>query len=479
MTEAMLDISPRVHLLHSLRAGGPVDHVLLAGEAIDNALDAGARRISLTISENEIRVRDDGRGIDREHMPSLFTLGLHMDMPTSRLGRYGVGIKIQALRAGDGLEIRTVCAEGATVAKVNWRALLSSRQWKIPAPRWMPVVVGTPTMTEIVVSDLRDAPKATQEAFRLEIALRFHPALAEGAQISVNGVRVEPIPEPDMDDVIDERLSISDRSHVHIRAGLLTADSQLRLVHIGFEHRVLMPGVRFGCGTYSGVSKIFARVQLSGDWRLGQFKDQLTDEGERRVLEAVIEDTLRPLLEKCQAASMTAKLDKLVAEINDLLPENISARPHHKKQTKVPLPSAKRKNARGNYVAPDKGDEAASGPAKTKRRVPAKLLIEFDEGAGRYGIGTFDGSGRPHRVILSKDDPTIADLMTQRDRHQVALRSLYVAAMAIYVHGIEMERASGREREFPDLEGTFGQQISRLLSDQNLSAPPATVAATS
>ena len=138
-------IIPDVNILRGLRDSGRIDYVLLAGEGIDNALDAGATDISLDITDKEVRFRDNGAGISRANLSSIFTLGLHGPMLTSRLGRFGIGIKVQALRTGNVFEVSTVSADGRMQARISWPDILQSHNWEIADPRWRPIAVGTRT----------------------------------------------------------------------------------------------------------------------------------------------------------------------------------------------------------------------------------------------------------------------------------------------------------------------------------------------
>ena len=71
-----MDITPHVNLLKSLR-GDRVDYVLVAGEGIDNAFDAGAKSISIIVNDDEISFADDGVGITQDRVAAIFSLGDH------------------------------------------------------------------------------------------------------------------------------------------------------------------------------------------------------------------------------------------------------------------------------------------------------------------------------------------------------------------------------------------------------------------
>ena len=79
---------------------------------VDNSLDAGARRIEISLDGEEVIFQDDGAGITAERISTLFSLGNHGPMPTTQLGRFGIGIKGVAVNAGDIFNVTSTSAKG-------------------------------------------------------------------------------------------------------------------------------------------------------------------------------------------------------------------------------------------------------------------------------------------------------------------------------------------------------------------------------
>jgi hypothetical protein len=448
-----MDITPHVNLLKSLR-GERIDYVLLVGEGIDNAFDAGASRIDVVLDESEISFQDDGIGVTRDRIASVFSLGDHGPMTTTQLGRFGIGIKSQAVNAGNIFQILSVSADGRVKMSVDWRKILRSGQWLIDDPKWMPVV-NIPTGTTITIGELRSTktpPGGWPRKIASDVAERFFPAIAIGQRISLNGEPIPRLSEPAMTDIIERHISLSDGRAAYLRAGILTAPSRLNRVHVAYKHRVIMPASTLGCGEYGGLIKMFARLQLTGPWHLAKFKNELTDEDEREELEEAVIDILRPILEKCNSASLSARVNEITHLINEMVPPDlkVTARPKRSKEQSTP---GKKTSSQGS-VAPEKS--VPPGPAKTKRQ--HRLLITFDGVADQVGVGEFQ-SGRPHRVNLSKDDPYIMQLLEQRDQ-QFGASALYAIAIALYEEG----REQMPEPELP--LDPFGKRIAKLISIQ-------------
>lgn len=453
-----MEITPHVNLLRSLR-GDRVDYVLLAGEGIDNSLDAAATRVDITINFDSVTIRDNGSGITKDRLSALFSLGEHGGLSTTQLGRFGVGIKTQAVNAGDVFGVISTSRDGRFRSVVSWPDLLNSNTWEIEDPRWEPSLIDDATGTTITISQLRSRPRITIDKITNEIAQRFYPALIAGKQIWLNNIPIGILSDPEMTDIIERQLSLSDGRSAHLHAGILTAPSPLSRVHIAYRHRVIMPACSLGCGDYGGLNQMFARLDLAGPWNFGRFKNELTHEEQRDELESATLEALTPILEKCNSASMTAKLSDMTERINDLVPDELAIRrPKHLRKPEESC--AQKRTRRPGFVHQDKSDP--NGPAGNYKQKPNKsrLMITFDGDDDEVGVGILRAGGKIHRVELAKDNPLIADLLEHRDQ-KMAARSLLVIALLIFEH----ERA-GREPQLPFEE--FGKRVAKhLLAEDN------------
>jgi HSP90 family molecular chaperone len=86
----------------------------LIRELVNNAYDADATRVEVTVSGKEIMVADDGEGMDLEGLEQYFNVGsdeklLHPISPRfgrDRIGQFGIG-KFASLAAASRFEITT------------------------------------------------------------------------------------------------------------------------------------------------------------------------------------------------------------------------------------------------------------------------------------------------------------------------------------------------------------------------------------
>jgi len=457
-----IDITPHTSILQALRLGRRVDYKALVGEAVDNSLDASATRIEIGIDAQQVVIRDDGEGIRPDRLEALFTLGQHENLPGTQLGRFGIGIKMQTIATGDTLAVDTIArVDGIShriQAMIDWERVQHSGRWSLRRSNIRPVALDTSTGTEIRVGRLRREITARVLAeVEQKIQKIFHPALISGRVIELNGRRIAPLADPRMRSVIELTLSLSGGCSAHVRAGLIvSAHSTLHHVHIGYGHRIIMDGVSLGCGEYSGLNKMFARVQLAGPWQLAQFKDELTNEDQRDELEASLYEVLLPLLEECQQAGELANTTEVLQLLNDMLAEEWQAARPRQNDADRGGAGADRSRQRGRVDSRQADD---SGPATTRRPPRNRVKITFDGLDAEHGIGKVDRTAKLHRIDLAGDNPFIAATRARRT-DPIALRALFVVALGLY----EQARAEGEL----ELDGSYGQRWAKLLALQRI-----------
>jgi hypothetical protein len=112
----------------------------LVRELVNNAYDADATRVDVTVSEKEIVVRDNGEGMDNNGLRQYFNVGsaeklmnpLSPRFGRNRIGQFGIG-KFASLAAASRFEITT--QKGPFAAQVIFdkaRWIERDDSWKIP-----------------------------------------------------------------------------------------------------------------------------------------------------------------------------------------------------------------------------------------------------------------------------------------------------------------------------------------------------------
>jgi len=457
MTDDPNDITPKADYIKALRAH-EANYPLLIGEAVDNALDVGATEISVEINTSHVVVSDGGPGVESARQKVFFQLGNHSPTIGGPIGRYGMGMKAQAIAAGSELKVLSTTHSETFAQHVNWNAVMKTG-WRL-SPPLITAPLSPHTGTQVVVMKLDKPPSGGVIArCREEIINMFFPAL-ERCRITFNGETLAPLGLPEMSQVIECDVEVRPGKGAHVRAGLLAeAGGRQSEVSLVYGHRALRSQCDFGCGDYSGLTSMFALVELyeaDGEkWLLQPFKNGLKDRDSDK-LEDAIEDAIRPILEQCHAASMDIAADEMAEDLTaSLAPELLPARPRKKKLITVkppPPPPPKPPGPPGivKDVLPD-----LEGPARATRA--PHMIIEFVKGLHRtHGVGKFEPSRKLSRIQLARDDPWVSYWLGRRDR-EAAKSALHMAALAVYFY--EKDCRQG------DIE-PFGFRLARLLARQ-------------
>lgn len=436
-------LPPNTSLINSIRAERSSYHSW-AGEAIDNALDAKARRVDLAINDKHLESIDDGVGITKARASAIVQISQHAEMGSTKLGRYGVGIKYKAVQHGNRLDVVSVSRDGKLLRWVDWRELLRIGEWDYPDPQWIEVADGVKSGTKVRISNLigRLPRPADIEKTYSEIQRRYYPAIEDDVKIILNDRVVEALPMPLLVDPVTSTLSFPGGREARIRGGLLVdQNSKLRQVDLCVAFRVIKPDSDFGCDGYGGIRSMYARIDLFGPWQLTRFKDDIADDPYEDEFESAVEDVLRPVLEKCQSQSMFARHRELENILNEMLPENKRlVRPEKKN------PQGRQGEKRGDKSEKNAdGNADPTGPVKTKHP-PRGFKIELvDHLCDKFGYGRAEISKKAVRIQLATDCQHIAELAKARDQRLGAL-ALYAIAMLI----LEAEISSGK-LEFEEL----------------------------
>jgi Histidine kinase-, DNA gyrase B-, and HSP90-like ATPase len=453
---------PKTSLLYAFRAERP-SYPLLCGETIDNSLDAAASSVQIEIENDRIIVRDNGIGLTADRLEAFITLGEHGHMASTRLGMFGIGMKMQALKAARKFDVESNSKDGHLEWGWNWDQVEREGTWDFPEPSWRRCRAKETFGTTIWMSSYRAQPPRGRDIEKIATDLRkwFYPALLMGSRITLNEQVLQAAPEPRLTERLSGQIELEPGKGVTYMAGLLAEPGPWYRVHVAYAHRVILPESHFGCGAYGGLRRFFARVTLFGAWKLSRFKDEIVD-ADADALEEALQSAWRPLLEQCEAKELDLTVNEVTRELNAMLPpELVCARPPHKKP---PGPSTPSPHPRRPHGKTSEGE--TSGPARRLRPPSNQLKIEFEDGLhAEYGYGTFQ-EGKPARILLAKDNPHVALWLNARDR-AMGLAALYSIASSLYIEY--------RQHRQPDMftpDDPFGLRMWKLMREQNLSTPP-------
>ncbi len=176
------------------------ESIELIRELVNNAYDADATEVQVTLAENEISVADNGLGMDLEGLREYFTIGTpdkRLNPRSARFGRlrigqFGIG-KFATLSACEQFTVRT--QRGAFAAevifdKVEWER--GGDRWDLPL-RLLPSDPGQGDGTAVVLSRLRRRFDLVEVERHL---LDSVPLRAPDFSVLLNGRRLIPLHLP-------------------------------------------------------------------------------------------------------------------------------------------------------------------------------------------------------------------------------------------------------------------------------------------
>ena len=264
-------------ILRTINAQSMVWKIALA-EAVDNSFDGGATSVRIVFKgKNGVEIIDDGNGC--ADIEKMLTLGKHTRQSSTKLGRFGVGLKELACWLWGELIIETVHSRIMRRASVDWERLARQDHWNIPDAIESKASHSESGTRLLFNRTTRNTPDITVLAE--ELGYLFAPAIWIGKQVVIESNQKKiPIVAwklPDFEgDVVRETFFVNGK-RVDLVAGVVSVDavnSRKGFTFI-YEHRQLLNSALGAKG--KSVGRMCATVILGVEWKLGKNKDALVD----------------------------------------------------------------------------------------------------------------------------------------------------------------------------------------------------------
>lgn len=396
-------------------------------ELVDNAFDADATRVEIVFGPNKVlTVIDDGNGCG--NIERMLTIADHMKSATTRLGRYGVGLKDAGCWLWGELSIETVYRGMTSFARVNWPALVKQGTWDLPDPQQSEPSADLQRGTRLRFRRYeRQKPKLDELAAKL--GYTFAPGIAQGKQVLIVGDRgkrfpCEPWTPPPMTEIVEDAFSV-DGKMVSLKAGMIPADDTNPKAGFNFAygHRNIINS-SLGSGGKS-VSRICGLITLGEGWRLSTNKNEICDDQE--ALGRAINERCYRLLETAeqQAESIYNR------DLENSVTESIRNYLNEKKR------AARDKGETEGSVDPKGTDRRVRKASKTRNR---KGPIQDFGDVGSLGfefrdyedgcLGTVDLPG--NRIILNGKHPRMATHRDSQNKEAIVDACLMLFAWAVF-----------------------------------------------
>jgi hypothetical protein len=397
--------------------------VNILGELIDNSFDAGATRVDITIAGRELTIEDDGTGCD--DMGRMLTMGRHSKKSTTKLGRYGVGLKDAAWWVGGATRIETQHAGKQHSIRLDWDRLAG---WSAPVP----LVTdsdgkrGTRIRFESLSRERRFPDGKRLESMLADLAFTYSPALKNNKQIvfrrtGKENLLLQSYELPDIADKVEKTITVDGRT-ARICVGVVPEGIDNPRPGITYTHafRVIMHNA-LGCNGY-GCARIAGRVSLDEGWTLARNKDDVT--AYKDELGDAVFAAIRHVVEKASSQALTLKSSSLAESLTSAFRGIVGG---SEDNAKAKRDSARNKTGRSDPTGTGgKHGRARKSQAGTRFREmkPGRFRVDFRP--CREGVvGEVDLDGRV--ISLASNHPWVNEAKVANDQ-----RTLLAVAVMLF-----------------------------------------------
>lgn len=307
-------------ILRTINAQTMVWKIALA-EAVDNSFDSGATSARIVFkSKNGLEIVDDGNGC--ADIEKMLTIGRHTRQASTKLGRFGVGLKELACWLWGELVIETVHNRIMRRAAVDWERLAKQDHWNIPDASENKAARSESGTRLLFNRTTRNTPDLATLAE--EMGYLFAPAIWIGKQIVIESKKKKilvlawKLPEFEGDVVRDTFLV--NGKQVELVAGVVSVDAVNSRKGFTFihEHRQLLNSALGSKG--KSVSRLCGTVVLGPEWKLGKNKDAIQDSDEQIIaLEDAIFSRCRDVFSRAEQQSSILRNTEIEGAVNKSL----------------------------------------------------------------------------------------------------------------------------------------------------------------
>lgn len=458
-----LNIGPTPDILHAMRARSHSWAVIL-GELIDNSLDAGADQVTVEFQKGKkLLISDNGTGCDDLH--AMLAIGSHRPQKTTKLGRYGVGLKEAACCLWGRMDIDTVHNGVRREFYVRWESLAKQSEWTIDAPTAFEAKEGE-VGTRILFSGFDKEYPGNYDELVNVISGTFSPGLRDGKRIvfkfpqKSDAICKAHEPPPCEPNFIDQWITVRDKK-ARVRCGIIQQGyvSDREGFIYSHHHRVIQNTV-LGAGGLS-MRHIWGSVELTNQWKLSTNKECIVNNFD--LLCEAVNKLCRPLLEESHRRYNLSASTKLTNSLAMKMQDALNSLSKRQKAKRSP------RTFKSGTVNP-----TGSGSPHSQARV-TQPGNRFHGGLGKFGplsiewrtysydtLGHVDSGGS--RVFLNENNPWLVAM--QQDGNEQALHLVCSSMWANQYLGLNPSQKSlpGLYDADRDADSKFNQMLSRLMN---------------
>lgn len=452
-------------------------------ELIDNAIDANATHIAITVGPSDkghpkhIVIQDNGDGCAT--LSDLVQLGSHVEHKRQgfvSLGRYGIGAKNAMLWLA-GTHSRAIIASvhGGMHRNLehDWHEY-ATNAWEIP-DGWYeerPALAGETGTTVTISPCIRRFPEGKKlETLEHDLGYIYSWAIKNNVQIEIRragrGGRfdVRPLKRWEFPEFagapIDQEILVGGRG-VRVYAGIVKQGVPNPKPGLTYVHsfRVIKPACGLGCGgrDFSGITGF---VGLDEKWRLTKNKDGISQHQDE-LADAVF-SVVRPLLDEAAKRGHSLALEQLEEavslDVRGMIDTVIA--PNQKAKRRSPdneIGAVEPVGSGRKHKRAERTQDGETFAGAKRAKLASKLSVRFqdlgdDERLGAYSDGL---------VILNDRHPWIAPLKAG-GAMSASRPAIVLLASLLAISGLQAESAEGQRRFRFQSSGDVVSDLGLLL----------------
>jgi hypothetical protein len=388
--EVVEDVTPSPYLLKSF-INAEIANYAIFGELIDNAWDWGATRITISLDEDVLTIKDNGVGCT--NMKQLIKLGdFH---GANRTGRFGVGMKQAVMALGPILHVESIAGDKRVKLILDWVDASNRAGWDFVRPIITSVKNRDSFMQLKVFPVFNGRLRRLRETtLRERISLMYYPALTARKEILFLGERLSPFPFPDLAARQVSSGYFKDRKY-RLTMGLFKQPEK-KWTHgfnLAFRDRIIAYGINDVYGDYDPHG-FFAYVEVIEDteskWEFNTNKNGIIDQTE--FLESLF-PLIEPLLKRAAEQHQDIHDKELISRIEADLNAALDGRPRKEK----------RKPGKSKGAHSHTGNGASRVPELTQpAEEQSQTSVDCEPGTNGHCTG--------YRISFNYEGPEIASI---------------------------------------------------------------------
>jgi hypothetical protein len=288
-------------------------------ELIDNSIDAGASSIRVFELGGDLTVEDNGCGF--ADLSTALVFGKSTKKGDRKVGRYGVGMKKACVKFSNATKIQSRGKE----IYVDWEGIIENG-----ASNEVPIHDSGDGPTAIVLEDFEVRRGSRKPIDSLHLSKVYGLLIENGsAMISVNGKDLDPLPLPQIEQILEKEVEWRGRK-ARIKGGVYPTNDPQRSTWSGYypyyNGRLITDtggGIHSaGLGELTIQNFCFLVDLVDGEkpWQLSTHKDGVEDLDD--FLEHLYDEVTRSILEEAEKKQRNNEDKEIEKQLNRWVSEN-------------------------------------------------------------------------------------------------------------------------------------------------------------